>query len=105
MKKIVLGAFLGIALASLTAAIQTYQVKKSTAEVEQEQGVLIFVRAKPVMEYEFLGKVNMPEIVMSGKPKEMMSIAVKRAQKQFPKADAIIIQSDNFGDVDAVQFK
>lgn len=105
MKKYILGVVIGITITALTAAVQNYQVKKATAEVEQEQGVLIFIRAKPVMEYDFEGKVNMPEFVMSGKPKEMMSIAVKRVQKQYPKADAIIIQSDNFGDVDAIKFK
>jgi hypothetical protein len=105
MKKYFLGVLIGVTLTALTAMVQNYQVKKATAEVDQEQGVLIFIRSKPVMEYEFLGKVNMPEVVWSGKPKEMVSTAVKRATKQFPKADAIIIQSENFGDVDAIKFK
>lgn len=67
--------------------------------------VYIFIRSKPLTEYEFLGKVNMPEVVWTGRPREMMNIAVKRTVKQFPKADAIVIQSDNFGNVDAITFK
>ncbi|MFN5556709.1 MAG: hypothetical protein ACK48F_10900 [Chryseotalea sp.] len=84
---------------------QTYQPTKATAEVDQEQGLYVFIRSKPVKEYEYLGKVNMPEVVWSGKPKEMMNIAVNRTTKQYPNANALIFQSDNFSKVDAIRIK
>ena len=76
---------------------------KGMAVADQEQGLFIFVRSKPAGNYKFLGKVNMPEVVWSGRPKEMMNIAIRRAARQYPEANGIIFQSDNFGKVDAVK--
>lgn len=35
-----------------------YDVRKSTAEVEQVHGIYVFTDCKPVMEYEYIGKVE-----------------------------------------------
>ncbi len=59
MKKIILGTLLGISLSGLFAfTIMSYEIKKSTGEVDQFQGLYIFVNSKPVMEYEYLGTVK-----------------------------------------------
>lgn len=70
-----------------------------------EEGLYVYIRSKPVKDFDFLGKVNMPEMVWSGKPKEMMNIAVRRAAKQFPEANAIIFKSENFDKVEAIKIK
>lgn len=105
MKKYLFSFALGLAVAALFSFQATYQVKKGTAEVEYVSGVYVFNQSTPVMEYEFLGKVNMPEIKMTGKPKEMTNTAIKRVLKQYPEADGIIFQSENMSKVDAIKFK
>lgn len=76
---------------------------KSLANVDQQEGVFLFIHSKPAGDYKFLGKVNMPEIVWNGKSKEMINIAIRRAKKQFPDADGIIFQSEDLAKVDAVK--
>ena len=83
----------------------SYEPKTSTAEVDQQNGIHMFIKSRPVKEYDFLGAVNMPEFVMSGKPKEMIDIATKRARKQYPEANAIIFTSDNLYSCDAIKIK
>jgi hypothetical protein len=84
------------------STIEDYHVKKNTAEVEQVSGLFVFVKSQPVMSYTVLGDVNMPQIVLTGKPSEMLRIALQRAKKQFPKSNAIIILSDDYSLVKAI---
>jgi hypothetical protein len=99
MKNILTPLLLFAAL-SLILGFSTIQNQKGLATVDQEQGLYIFIRSKPAANYEFLGKLNMPEVVWGGKPK---AIAVRRAHKQFPNANGLIFQSENFGNVEAIK--
>jgi hypothetical protein len=104
MKKLIpflLGIFCAITFAFTANIVDS----KGLANVDQERGLYIFIRSKPASDYEFLGKVNMPAIVWNGRPREMMNIAIRRAAKQFPKADGIIIQDESFGKVEAITIK
>lgn len=106
MKKTVTLFLLGITVALFLAfTTRSGNDSKGMAVADQEQGIYIFVRSKPALNYKFLGKVNMPEVVWNGKPKEMMNIAIRRAAKQFPEANGIIFQSENFGKVDAIKIE
>lgn len=78
---------------------------KVKAIPDQEEGIYVFARSTPENKYKSLGKVNMPEVVWNGKPKEMMNTAIRRAKRQFPTCNGIIFQSDNFGKVEAIQIE
>jgi hypothetical protein len=106
MKKTLLGFVIGIATCSLVSfKVQEYLVKPETSEVEKTQGLLIFAYGDPVMKHKSLGVVNMPGLVKTGRPKEMIAIAVKRTYNQFPDAEGIIIKGEQFQGVEAIKFE
>jgi hypothetical protein len=92
-------------LLCIAATSAVYETKNNTAEVIQNNGLYIFTHCTPVKEFEYLGSVNMPEVVWSGKTGEMINIAVRRANKQFPDAQGIILKSENLTMVEAIKFK
>lgn len=102
MKKTLFGLLLGMSVMGLLAMQSIYNPKANTAEVDQEQGMYIFIRSKPVNDYKFLGKIKM-SFITSSKPSENLASALKRAAKQFPEANGVIVQSDNYESVDAIQ--
>lgn len=99
---ILLGASLLLFFAFTTKSFDT---GKGNAIADQEQGIFIFIRSKPASNYKFLGKVNMPEVVWNGRPKEMINTAIRRTLKQYPEANGVIFQSENFGKVEAVKLE
>lgn len=109
MKKIILGSLIGIGLSTLVAfTVATYDPKKSTGEVEQFEGYYIFVDSRPVMEYEYLGTVKGPSLSMgSGQYTAVRDKLIKRAKKDYPRADALIFTFKDGGTdkVDAIKFK
>jgi hypothetical protein len=90
-------------IASFAFKTGVYEIKKSSAEVEQEEGVYVFYRAKPVAEYEYLGtyKIGM---VWDDKPRLLFNKLVRKTKEKFPNADGIIIDND-MGKCDAIKFK
>ncbi len=102
MKKNISFFIAGIVISGLFAfKAANYQLKKSTAEVETYQGLLIYTDCKPVMEYAYLGTEKV-SIAWSGKYDEVKNILIKNAKKNHPNADGIIISS---GKADAIKFK
>lgn len=89
MKKYITGVLIGITLTALTAMVQTYQVKKSTAEVDQIQGLYIFAKAKPTTEYEHLGTMKGPTVGSHEFDDLILSI-LKKVKKEYPNAEGII---------------
>lgn len=81
----------------------TYTPKASTAEVEQEEGMYIFYRSKPVKEYEYLGtyKIGM---VWDDKPKLLFNKLIRKTRDKYPDADAVIIDNE-LEKCDAIKFK
>jgi hypothetical protein len=105
MKKISLGILTGLSLTLLIAfSTATQEIKNSTAEVKQVQGLYIFTDCKPVKEVDYLGTVKVKGVVMSNKYTAMRDLLIKKAKKDFPKADGIIISDDSF-EADAIKFK
>ena len=83
-----------------------YEPKKATAEVEQMQGLYIFTDSKPVLEYEYLGTVK-AAISMDGQYQGVRDKLIKKAKKDFPTADGLMMQFKSGGTdkCDAIKFK
>jgi hypothetical protein len=77
---------------------------KSTATVDQKEGVYIFMLSKPAAGYDYLGTVQ-KVIAISGKPDEMLTSMIRKAKKEYPSADGIIFTSVNMDVADVVKFK
>jgi hypothetical protein len=108
MKKIFLGTFIVISFTSLLAFTAiSYQIKKSTADVDQIQGLYIFVDSKPVMDYEYLGTVKSTVSLGDGQYTGVRDRIIKKAKKDYPEADGIIITFKTGGTDkgDAIKFK
>ena len=106
MKKVTLAVILiGLSLLSMKKAY--YDVKKSTAEVEQMQGLYIFTDSKPVAEYEYLGTVKLSLGLGSGQYQNVRNVLIKRAKKEYPQSDAIILLLKDGGTdrADVIKFK
>jgi hypothetical protein len=79
-----------------------YDVKGSTGEVNQIEGLYIFTDSKPVKETEFLGSVK-AGVTMSGSYSQIINKIARKARKEYPNADAIIFNGEEKADV--VKFK
>ena len=110
MKKVVLSFLSGMALVFLLAAGRySYEIRKSTAEVDQIQGVYIFVDSKPVTEYDYLGTVKGVGMGASLNPQynTVRDAILKKVRKEYPGADAVILRLNAGGKdiADAIKFK
>lgn len=106
MKKLILGAILGVGLTtSIAFTAANYDAKNSTAEVETEQGILLFVASKPVQQYEYLGTVELNGIVMSNDYKHIMPKTVEKALKKYPNAQGVIFKDGGVYKADVIKFK
>jgi len=105
MKKIILGLIIGISLSCFVAfKVATYEPTKSTSEVEQVGGINIFIKSKPVLEYEVLGSEK-TTITWQGKPQEMINLAMKKIEKDYTTAEGVIFTSDDMDRFDIIKFK
>lgn len=107
MKKIIIGIITGSFLTVLLAASTVnYQLKKSTAEVEQIEGLYIFSDSKPVLEYEYLGTVK-ASIGWDTQYQGVRNKLIKKAKKDFPNADGLIFHFKSGGTdrCDAIKIK
>lgn len=107
MKKIILGCAIGISLTAIAAfRVATYEPKKATGEVDQMQGLYIFTDSKPVLEYEYLGTVK-AAFAWDSQYQGVRDNLIKKAKKDFPNADGLIMQFKSGGTdkCDAIKFK
>ena len=79
-------------------------IRRDTAIVNRIDGYYIFIESKPSSSYSELGIIESPKIVWNGRPKEMMSVMLKRLKTTFPKADAIIFDDYKLEKATAVKF-
>lgn len=103
-KKAIIAFVAGIAIVSFFSFKMMYETKKSTAEVEQQQGLYIFIQNKPVLTYDYLGSVK-KTLAWSGQPGEMLNSMIKKVKKDYPSADAIIFTTVSMDKADAIKFK
>jgi hypothetical protein len=90
----------------LSFTVYEYQIKPSTAEAIQVQGLYIFTDSKPVSDYEYLGTVNV-SMSMSGQYNDVKNSLIKKTKKDFPNAEAIIITlvTGSSDKADVIRFK
>lgn len=110
MKKYIVPLLLGIAVflivMSITVLVYSITIIENScdvAKVEQVQGYDIYWKSRPVCEYEYLGSVKSAGIV-PGKPANVLLHMIKRAKKEYPKADAIILDGSMYV-LDAIKYK
>jgi hypothetical protein len=104
MRKIILGALIGLSLTSIVAfTVANYEPKNSTAEVEQEEGMFVFYRSKPVSEYEYLGTYKIG-LVWDDKPKLLFNKLIRKTKEKYPNANGVIIDNE-MDKCDAIKFK
>ncbi len=93
--------FFGLCLLAFTV---TNDVKNSTAEVDQIQGLYAFIHSKPVNEYEYLGSIA-PKLVPSKNASSIINHMIKKGKEKYPNADGIVFTDDALAKVDLIKFK
>lgn len=88
----------------LLTAFKTETADKSSAIVDQQQGLYIFILSKPTTEYDYLGSVK-KGLAWTGQPGEMLNSMIKKVKKDYPKADGIIFTAIDMDKADAIRFK
>lgn len=78
---------------------------KATAQVEQRQGLYVFVLSKPAGNYETLGSVSGRSINFVGKPEGMLDDLLKKVRQDYPQADGVIFSSINMDAAIAIRLK
>lgn len=89
------------------AASVSYEVKPTTGEVIQIEGLYIFTDCKPVKEYVYLGTVKNSAGINNPQYSNVRDYLIKRAKKEYDDADALILTLNAGGaDVcDVIKFK
>ena len=83
--------------------VQDCLTDKDVGKVEQIESLYVFYRSKPCSKYEELGTVKVT-ISMTGKPEEMIELLTKKAKKNFPTGEALIISDANMNTASVVKF-
>lgn len=100
--------FLFICLSFLCLASSvSYEVKNSTAEVNQLEGIYIYTDCKPVKEYIYLGSVKLSGGVSNPQYSNVRDALIKKVNKEYENVDAVILTLNAGGvDVcDVIRFK
>ncbi len=108
MKKTIFAFLAGITFTALLSfTIVNYQIKESTAEVNELQGLKIFVDSKPLTEYEYLGTVTSNMYMGSSQYTSKRDRLIKLTKKKFPSADGVIFafKTGSADRCDAIKFK
>lgn len=103
MKKIIIvSVIIALVASSFTIAAE---ISNGSAEVEQVQGVYIFVHAKPSKSFEYLGTVSSPAVIKNYKASYLIDLMVKRAKEKHPTCNAVIFKNADLIEVEAVLIK
>jgi len=104
MNKLAAFAILLMIIMALSSSKQTTTIRKDEAAVNQIQGYYIFIQAKPLCKYDYLGSVS-KGLAWSGGPEEMLNSIVKKVKKEYPTAEGIVFTSSSMDKADAIKFK
>lgn len=80
-----------IAIAALAFSGNKFENDKTLATVDRVNGVYLFINAKPVSEYTYLGTVKVTFSV-SGQFLSVRDKLMRKIRKDFPQADAITLK-------------
>lgn len=103
-------ALLILLLSSSFAIYNTLLYKQSNYEpvtglVDKEKGLYIFCNSRPTLIYESIGKVK-AGLTMSGTYSQLKNSLINKALKNYPTAEAIIIDTeDNCATAEVIKFK
>ena len=93
--KLFTGTIISVGLIFLTAfKVSTYELKRSTAEVDQIQGLYIFTDSKPVMEDTYLGTSKGAGGGGAGLNPQYEIIRnrmITKVRKEYPNANGVIL--------------
>lgn len=98
------GIALTLSIAFKSSEPDMMEVKITTADVEQMNGLYVFIHSKPVKPYETLGTYA-PKVVWSDESNKLINHMVTKGKEKFPEATAIIFTSDDLGTADLIKFK
>lgn len=95
------------AIICTSAVIIVREVNETkSATIEKTNGLYIFINSKPAQEYEELGEVKTPGIVVSVKAGPMLDILISKTNKNYKTADGIICNTENnFEKAKVIKFK
>lgn len=107
MKKLMIGSLIGFFFSVMVAFASVYEPTAATAEVEQLRGLYIFTDSKPVLKYEYLGTVKNSFSLGDSQYTGVRDRLIRKAKKDYPQADAVIITFKTGGKdtADAIKFK
>lgn len=100
MKKI------SIALIAVVLCLTAFTVAmdKSSATVDEQNGVKVFAFSKPTTKYDVLGMVKVSGMVSNEKGPHMVELLVKSCKKDYPSGEGIIVNSE-FEKAEVIKFK
>lgn len=107
MKNFSYGVFVGLSLILLVAfSLNKQEVKNNAAEVNRVNSVYVFTDSYPIKQYEVLGHVKVAA-TWDGSYESSRNQLIKKAKKEFPNAEAIIIYPNHNGTdkADVIKFK
>ena len=78
--------------------------EKTSATVEQVNGINVFAYSKPTSKYDVLGMVKIKGIVKNEKGPHMVDLLVEYAKRDYPSGEAIIVNSE-FEKAEVIRFK
>ena len=81
--------------------------EKSTASVNQYQGVYIFTDSKPAAQYDYLGTIEIKHSKLGPQYEPVRDEMIKQVKKKYPQADGAILHfaNDAIDKADAIKFK
>lgn len=96
----------GAIIAAIAIAVSAFAASPNdrTAKVQRTGAVFVFVECYPTDEFDVVGSESIG-ITMSGKYSEIKEKLLKKAAKDFPTADGIIIASPDEGKATVIKFK
>lgn len=82
---------------------QTIELKNTTAEVSQMNGISVFIHCKPSKKYRTVGTLS-PKVVWSKEADKIIDYMTRKGHEEFPDADAIIFTADDMTRADLIKF-
>lgn len=101
----VLGVVFSLCFAGAPTTSASHDIKKNCAEVQQLQGLYIFMDSKPLTEYKYLGTVKASS-GWSGQYQAVRDKLIKKAKDDFKDADGLILNfvKDGVDKADVIKF-
>ncbi len=104
MKILIIRVIAGMLLIGIFAfKVANYEPTKATANTELIQGMYLFIKSKPVMEYDYVGTCK--TVTFGSKASEAINCMIKKVKKDFPDANGIIFTDDDLWKADAIKLK